>query len=248
MATISLTDATPDTEIISSLVNNNNATLLGLLNGGIEDENVSTGAMLSVDKLRPGNNTESLVIVGSTPTWSRTHQTLLYQSGVTVDIVNTAAESNLLTYSLAGGTMGAEGLLRIRISGDYLQNSGSARALTIKVVLGGTTLWGDQATAIADSASRRAFHFVCDISNVNSQSAQHLNGYIALSGGNGSVAGLGSWDAVILKEAVISSAASNPSVNTAIAQSLSVTAQHSIANANMSLRAKHVLVELLRRS
>src|SRR3972149_6051226 len=53
-------------------------------------------------------------------------------------VSNTITETNLLSYSLAGGVLGTNSLLRIQTHLSYLNNTGGASSLTLRLKYGGT--------------------------------------------------------------------------------------------------------------
>lgn len=245
MGLISLTDATPLTEIQSSLFNNNNAVLEGEINGGLEDVNFAAAADLAVSKLANGSDGQFLKTVGTTPTWAAfptIPMRVLSQSGTQIDVVNTAVETDILSYSLAGNTLGSHGSLRLTLLCDYLNNTGSNRTLTVKVKLGATTMWGDANTAIATNAARRMVQISLMLGNMAATNAQIMQGYYTLTSVTaGGFGGIGDLDAPVNPGAFMGTATED----TTAAKTLAVTVTHSVADANLSLRMRYAVLELL---
>src|SRR5215475_7585752 len=74
------------------------------------------------------------------------------------DVVNTTTTTDLLlptSLTITGGSIGANGSLRCLLLGDYLNQSGATRTLTLAIVLGATTLWQDTTALLGANASRR---------------------------------------------------------------------------------------------
>src|SRR5437016_8882562 len=71
-----------------------------------------------------------------------------------IDVVNTAVETALLSVTVTGGSMGVHGALRVVLTGDYLNNTGTARQLSMAIKLGATTIWSDASTAVPSTGSR----------------------------------------------------------------------------------------------
>lgn len=66
---------------------------------------------------------------------------------------NTVSETTVYSYSLAGGTLGTNGVVNVRIAGIGL-NSGSARTVIIKVKYGSTTMITTHAESLANNATQ----------------------------------------------------------------------------------------------
>lgn len=77
-----------------------------------------------------------------------------------VEIVNDSAETSIYSHSIPADQMGGTGGFRLIIGGDYLNDSGSSRSLTIKVKLGATTALTSAAMSIPDVATNRRKWFL----------------------------------------------------------------------------------------
>lgn len=83
------------------------------------------------------------------------------------DIDNTVTETSIMptgAYSVAGGTMGTSGGLRVDVFGRIKNDSGSTASPTLKVKFGGVTVY-EGAMSIATSAVTRAFSLHIHIRN-----------------------------------------------------------------------------------
>lgn len=69
MPTVSLTDPSNGTTADANLISNNNSALETLLNGGLDNVNVSPSAALAVSKLAAGSAGQVLTTNGSTVSW-----------------------------------------------------------------------------------------------------------------------------------------------------------------------------------
>lgn len=167
---------------------------------------------------------------------------ILERSTAAVDVVNTAASTNLYSVSLAANSMSIDRMVRVTVLGDYLNNTGSSQTLSLAVVLNATIMWQDLTTAtIPTDVDRRPFVMEFYVANVASASVQILRGTFWLGAAvAGSGAGIGDIDGSLLTSVFGGSAAEN----TALARTLSFSAQHGAANANLSIRKTYALTEL----
>lgn len=156
------------------------------------------------------------------------------------DINTTAAETTLYTYTIPAGTLGATGAVRLRLQGDYLNNTGVGATNRLRVNLGATTLFDDVSANIPTSASRRPWYINLVLGN-QSATSQVMTLEHRLSGAGGTTAGLGNFDA---SGGFGSAHGGVASENTANALALTVTIQHSASSANLSMRRRYALLEL----
>lgn len=163
-------------------------------------------------------------------TWTPIDRVLARTSAM-VEVVNTTTETEVFNYSVYSGVLSTNRGLRITLLGDHLNNSGSGADLTIRVKLGATTLLTfllyPSTGNIASSASRYTMRLSAEILNISSASIQHANGMLLTD------AGATSYNFSAGAE------------DTTSAKTLSITAQHATANANISFRSQYCFVELL---
>lgn len=69
MSTISTTDVVNGTTTDASVINNNFTNVKDVVNGNIDNGNISTNAAIAVSKLAPGTNTHVLTTVAGVATW-----------------------------------------------------------------------------------------------------------------------------------------------------------------------------------
>lgn len=155
---------------------------------------------------------------------------------VVAELVNDATETTMASFTVTGGHLGTDGAVKMVGIGDYLNNSGVAADLTVKVTYGGTTIATWLFSAVAASATRRAVLFAFILSAANSASAQVGGGMCSV----GSAAGVTGQSASVTQAM---SAHTSATVDSGTAQTLAVTMQHGAANANLSvnLHACHVV-------
>ncbi len=146
-----------------------------------------------------------------------------------VDAVNTAAETTMYTRTIAAQAMSSDRTLRLRIIADYLNDSGSARSITILIKLGGTTIATISVGGIGVSATRLAGSFEVEIQNRGATNAQ----LISVRAPNFS------------SNTIIEALPVTAAIDTTAARDLVVTAQHSAAHASLSYRKRGATLELL---
>lgn len=159
-----------------------------------------------------------------------------------VEIVDDSDETAIYSHSIPAGALGAIGGVRLTLSGDYLNNSGSSRNMVIKVKLGSTTVLTSTSFSAAPTANRREWQL--DILLLNSAvSAQKVTASFLMSDEDASnfhihnsVATAGDMAGVGLGSA---------SEDTSGALTLEITMKHSTAHANLSLRKEVALLELI---
>lgn len=160
------------------------------------------------------------------------------------DLVSSAAMTALFTQSVPGGTIGAGGGLEILMIADYINNSGANRNLSLKVTYGATDFWGDQASLITPSSTRRGVFMHCILSAENSPTSLRLVGDASIGSLNsGSIAGFGvmsGFDPFMYTQIRGTLSAAEDSRN---ATNLIVSAQHSSSASTIEIRGTiHVKV------
>lgn len=173
---------------------------------------------------------------------SNTVSGVLDRDVTTADVVNTTVETVVYSFSVPGGTLGTNRALRLTLIGDYLNNSGADSTLTLRATFGGTPIHGATAVVIATSASRRAIRYEAMLSANNATNAQVTTVQYVI--GNAGTAGTAPTLTTKAEDSI--SVNNGLTLDSALAQTLSISFQHSVANANISARALAVQVEVLR--
>lgn len=93
-------------------------------------------------------------------------------SSSTVSVTNTAAATTIYSYSVPANTLGTDKGLRLNISGQYLNNSGANRKVTITVSYGGTTMISQATPNIATSATTGNWGITVYLMAANATNAQ----------------------------------------------------------------------------
>lgn len=165
---------------------------------------------------------------------------VLYKTN-TVTIVNTAAETNIFTTSIAGGVMGTTGRVAWTIYGNSLNNSGAVRTFTLKVKLGASTLYNGTSATYSTATDRRPIVIRGGIQNVGSAASQVFNGEFVMGSATAPTTGIGAIAAAMPLQAVLAGTATE---DTTTAKSLTLTLTHSIANASLEMKFDSIVVEL----
>lgn len=174
-----------------------------------------------------------------------------YRKTTEKDVVNTTTETDLLNgeITIGAGVMGTDRMARLTILGDYLNNSGGTKTLTIKLKLGSTLLFDSGASpAISATANRMPLRIVVEIPNLGAANAQ-WGSIIANLSYTSVTTGIG--QGFTLPDAagnvfVLHGALSAPAaLDTATSKLVEVTATHSAAHASLSCRLKHALLEII---
>ncbi|MDZ4340442.1 MAG: hypothetical protein U1B94_09570 [candidate division NC10 bacterium] len=157
------------------------------------------------------------------------------------EVVNTAAETTVYSFSVPGGTLGTDKMLRLTLLGSYLNNSGAGSEITYRVKYGATTIMTALTRVFASDASRRAVRLICLLAAQNATNAQVAHGD-ELTCNPGGVAGATTdFDTGEHRTGFHDSIAEDSTA----AKTLSVTVQWGGANAARSFKCEVVQLELL---
>jgi len=209
--------------------------------------NGETGLVLLGTNLRQGFD-------DSLETAARTYQTpnndaqligVVSKSNTTVDINTTAAETDLLNYSVSGNRMGTNGVVKFTITGYILQNQATGTTYTFAIKFGGTTMWADVTASISQSATKFPFLIEGEIYNKNATNAQSLAGKIIINDSTAATTGIGDISTAGLLVNNFDSEGADTTKDTTSAQTLQVTVTMSVSNANVKTVVKHKRVELM---
>lgn len=157
------------------------------------------------------------------------------------DVVSSAAETTVYTFSVPGGTLSTNRTLRISLIGDIL--SGAARTMTLKLKYGATTVLTG-AVLVGGIAGRGQMMFSAEITGLNSTSAQAAKGLLTMSNVGADAAGtmLSTAPTSGFFFAGVNSGVTEDSTSS---KTLAITFQNSAADASTSMRVHTVLLELL---
>ena len=164
----------------------------------------------------------------------------------TNDVVSTAAETSLTSFTVAANALGSNGWLRLNLVGDYLNNGGSAQTLRVRVKFGGTTVWDSTTANLANVANRRTVGMTVVLANKNATNSQAIGGFFWIGDNTAPTTGLGSIGVTVGNSAAYATqfTGTDPAANTTSNQTLEVTVQHNASGANLSCRRLAAMLEL----
>jgi hypothetical protein len=161
----------------------------------------------------------------------------------TFDVVSTSALTAMLSQSIPGNTIGANGALLITVEGFYLNNSGASRGLLLGVGFAGANMWYDttSATFFAASATAFPFYMQCLLANEGATNVQRVSGFVFM--GQQTAAGTAGTGTITGGSSVNAPFTGTAAVDTTTAQTLQVRCQHSASNGSLELKGSvHVQV------
>lgn len=171
--------------------------------------------------------------------------------GTLIDVVNTVAETTILQaagYVVPANALGTLGKARVSLSGDFLQASGGANNMTIRVYWGGgAPIWANT-LAYGNIAGRQPWHLQFTIANRNATNSQYLNGTMEFLQ-TAATPGTGIGDALFATSTARFGGpfaiTADPAKDTTSSQQISVSFQWGTANASSSFRCYESTVEIL---
>ena len=215
--------------------------------------NFTTAAESTITLVCDGTNWYEL---SRSPTSVTTEYDVLTKVTTAVTVVNTITETNLINYTIPGGTIGTDKLIHARLGGHILQESGANQALSLGVYLGATTLYLDKAPVYATpqgigmpftDADRRPFHIDVWIRATGAANSQFMEGVFVgsiqtLSPTTGYGAGA---DTSTQARIATFSSAGRTAVDMASGQALRVTVRLETAHASYECKVEEAQVAVI---
>lgn len=103
---------------------------------------------------------------------------------------SSTAEETLYSCVIPGGTLGTDSSVVMRVAGEYFNDTGAARTITIRVKFGSTTMWQD-ASSVTNSNTKRPVLIELRLQAQDSASSQKVAGFVSIGGVTAVGAGLG---------------------------------------------------------
>ena len=177
-------------------------------------------------------------------TITNTGQTL-YRRGTAVNIASSTAETDLLSYSVPGGTLGTANGLRFTIWGVWLNSTGANRTYTLRVRYNSTVLIADASGNIASNAATRVMRITGEILANGATNSQigWLN--VGLSAPTAMTTGLGDYGVLDTRYSVGSSTTGGIAVDSTAARTLQVTIALSLSSVSLTFDSYYAALELL---
>lgn len=159
-----------------------------------------------------------------------------------LNIVSTAAETTLYTFTVPGGALGSTRGLKLDMVGDYLNNSAATKSMRFRVKYGATTLWDSTTALLAVSANRAAWQMTVILGELIS-GTQQMGGWFGLSSQTLPTAGQGDINTAPLIP--MRPIAGSSAIDSTVDQTFIVTLQHSGADVNTSLQREWAALTLV---
>lgn len=163
------------------------------------------------------------------------------EKDVTTVALTGTGENDLVNFTVPGGTLGTDGIIRITISGTFANGNNGTRSLTFRVRYGATLLFQD---TTPNQSTNTTSGFTCNLyfAANDSVNAQSVSGFIMVGGTGASASGITgdlSSDEILANAQITATS----SVNSASDQTLRVTVQAS--GSGVTVNRYFELLELL---
>ena len=163
-------------------------------------------------------------------------------------VVDDADLTSVYSFTVPGGRMGTDRVLRLRMIGDYFNNSGFARDFRIQISLGGTVLYDETSPSIIAAISRpRAAVLDFYLVNRNLATSQIGGGQFtmgaALSATDG-ISGLADYGTELRIGAELETIVA--AVDTTVDQLLDVSIEHPFASLALSFNKRMAFTDIAR--
>jgi hypothetical protein len=157
-------------------------------------------------------------------------------------VINSNVETTIFSGTVKGNALGSHGAVRCALMTRFDNNSGVAQVSTLRIKLGGVTLFEDATAGIATSALTRTMRLEFTIGNRGDASSQELSGRLSISAALSPTVGLGDIAADPTLDALFGGSAG---VDTTLDRLLEVTWQFTNANVSLALRRLHASMEYI---
>jgi hypothetical protein len=153
-----------------------------------------------------------------------------------LDVVNTTTETDVVSWSIPGGTLGTSGALILLCGAAYRNNSGAPADCTMRFSYGATNFAVLNFDANASHTTRRGMYLIAALTAQGATNAQVGWGF----GGIGTTVGIAATSSPVTQRMAYHGTAAEDST---ASKNLKLSAQHSAAGATISLLMQfaHVL-------
>jgi hypothetical protein len=159
------------------------------------------------------------------------------------EVVNTTTETTVYSFTVPGGTLGTNGMLRITFLGSQLNNSGGNAGLTFRLSYGGTVI-GFSDTTVTPDADRGVVWGEAYLAAVGATNSQRSFSRVGVTAGVANVvANPPTVDTIAIATAFSSN--NGLAIDSTQNQTLAITAQWGTAAATISYLLQMVVVEKL---
>jgi hypothetical protein len=133
-------------------------------------------------------------------------------------------------------------MLRLSIRGTFFNNSGSGRTVQIRVKFGGTTIIDKTSSNISTSANPGTFEADIELQADGATNAQHVGGRMTIPIGAAITTGTGSG---LVQAGGITTFQGTAAEDSTSDQTLAVTLQLSVSDANLYADIERAILELI---
>lgn len=164
-----------------------------------------------------------------------------------IDVTATAAETDIYSFLVPGGTILASGMLRLTLHGDLLSNNG-ADTFRVRAYFGGTLLYDDVSNMGAGVARRMPWRWAVELENLGVTNSQFSVMVLDEPDTDQPAPASGIGDVNFNSPTLLGGAlglGAPIAIDTSTAQTLRVTVTNGTASANMSWRKRYAILENL---
>lgn len=158
-----------------------------------------------------------------------------------VNVVDTTVDTNIVSFTVPGGTLHSDRMLRVTIVGRYLNNSGAGDTFAISTEYDGTG-WTDTTPSIAANANRYHVKMVVYLTAGNATGTQRMFTDVTVGNVAAATAGFGDIGTALVVNAF---GHRNMTKDSTGDLTFSVSIQHTTANANISFIRDMYIAEIL---
>jgi hypothetical protein len=206
-------------------------TLLASLPSGaglVPTANLGSGTPDATTFLR-GDQTYAVPAGSGAGIFALTYSKNLDTSVATATISNSAVETTIYSYSVPGNTLSTNKILKIIVSGTYLNNSGANRTVTVRLKYGATTIISAVTGNIGTSATTGEFYYVFYLNAAGATNSQEATFEGRHTSGGGTALTFGDTGTA--------------AIDSTSAQTLLVSAQLSAATATQTYTKKFAITQ-----
>lgn len=209
-------------------------------------QNINTNKLLGRSTASSGDVEEvaigsGLSLSGGTLSTTGASGPSIYDRKASATLVsNTTTETSVYSKTITGNDLGANGGLRLTLTGTLLNNTGSDQNIQLRLKFGSKTITVSFSTRIATNGAKHNVQIKVWLMNLGAANSQAYGGDI-LIGYYDDNNGFDTAGAV--KSMLIGSIYDSSAIDTTTSQTLEVTAQFGTANANLQFDMKFGFLE-----
>lgn len=166
--------------------------------------------------------------------------TVLDFSTTEQDVVSSLAEVSIYAYTVKANTLGISKALRLTLFGEYFNNTGSSQNFTPRVKFDGTLIGGGNVYSLGANANREPIVIDVHLNNNGATNSQRSQSSLRWGGASATET---DWASPAFGEG--RGKKTGLAVDTTADRIITVTVQHGISDANLSLRRHAAILELI---